>query len=768
MTKKILFVLLAATLSLCGVAQNAVGDWLIHTSYVGEDVTGIVEGNQWVYYLAGGNLFRLDKSTAENESLNKVNDLSDMSVSQIYYNSDKDYVMVVYANANIDIILSNGSVVNMPELKDAVMTSSKTINDVTFAPGLIYLATAFGYMVIDDNKFVVKESHLYGTPVVSVAQVGGLVLLTTADAFYYDDASVFHEHLSSFKKGDVRTDCRLWPVSNNSFYCVTGSTNLVTISHDNEGNVTFDLEKVIYNAATVIQRTTGGFLLNVPSLEKCYRTGNDGRNPEAIDTGGELCSSNPDGDGTLWAVGPQGLHQLGSENYFMPNALSFSTPFWMAYNESQDQLYVSSPTANAHIKTAIPTSVNTYDGMVWKDVTPEGAPQDGSYWMEFMPGDPETYLMGTWNEGLLKVVNNEIAMVYDSSNSPMLKKTAMHPITTIDRNGNVWVVQSYENPDHPVMVLPAAKARLNTVTAADWLTPVIDGAYTKHTQRASFISTHYGSHDIKVFTDGDFQMPLFIWDSEDGIPSRPKQTSFSALIDQDGESISWTYIMCLAEDRSGYVWMGTTEGLCMFNPIQAFNGGAFNVIRPKVPRNDGTNLADRLMDGIQVNCVAVDGINRKWIGTQTSGLFLVSANGEQILKKFNTTNSPLASNTIYQVCCNPNSNSVYVTTPAGLYEYFSDSSPAESTYDNILAYPNPVRPEYSGDVTFTGMMDNSLIKISDASGNVIRQLKSTGGMAIWDCCDEYGEKVKTGVYMVFASQANGSGKGAVTKVAVIR
>ena len=66
------------------------------------------------------------------------------------------------------------------------------------------------------------------------------------------------------------------------------------------------------------------------------------------------------------------------------------------------------------------------------------------------------------------------------------------------------------------------------------------------------------------------------------------------------------------------------------------------------------------------------------------------------------------------------------------------------------------------------MMDNSLIKIADSNGYVIRQLKSTGGMATWDCCDEYGQRVNTGVYMVLCSQANGSGQAVVTKIAVVR
>ena len=349
----------------------------------------------------------------------------------------------------------------------------------------------------------------------------------------------------------------------------------------------------------------------------------------------------------------------------------------------------------------------------------------------------------------------------------MKEQGAMHPITTIDRNGNVWVVQSFENPDHPVMVLPAAKSKANAVTINDWITPNIEGLNSGHTKNASLISTRNSAYDIKIFNDGDYKMPIIMWNSNGEISSRPQQVMLSELIDQDGQPFSWLYIMCFTEDLNGIVWMGSTEGVISFNPAQAFSNN-FRVNHIKVPRNDGTGMADYLLNGIQVNDIAVDGANRKWIATQSSGLFLVSADGTQIIKKFNTTNSPLATNTVYRVCCNPNSNSIYITTPVGLYEYFSDSSPAESNYSNIYAYPNPVRPDFSGDVTITGMMDNSLIKIADASGNVIRQLKSTGGMTTWDCCDQYGERVKTGVYMVLCSRANGGSEAVVTKIAVIR
>ena len=640
MAKKI-FYLLVIMCSLLSSAQNTVGDWRIHTSFVGDEVTTVAEGNIWVYYLSGAHLFRLDKQTQENEALNKLNLLSDMMISNIYYNDKKDYLVVVYSNANIDIIRSDGSVVNMPEIKNAVMTSSKTINDVTFAPGTIYLATAFGYVVINDTKFVVQESHFYTEALTSVAQAGDLLLISTADRFYYGDANEYHEQLSSFKVASGMANCRIRVIDEESFFCLmTKKTSLTQMDLHNDGTVSFN-SQLLYNYLTTdVQKTNGGYLLNVPDDGVCYKTNEDGSDLESIETDGEVCSSHPSGDGdieSMWAGGPNGLHQLGSQNYYLPNAMTMPQPFWMSYNKERDMLYVSSTGTNAFFEEsgAYPIQVNTYDGMTWTDVTPEGAPNDsrrGSYWIEFMPGDPDTYLMSTWRNGLLKVKDNKVVYTYDLENSPMLRKWALHPITSIDRNGNVWCVQSRENEEHPVMVLPAAKAKQSEVTANDWITPTIDGIFNgEFTKRASFISTRYSNQDIKVFTDGDYQRPLFVWNSGGEIPSRPQQASFDRLSDQDGQIVSWTHIMCLTEDLSGYVWMGSTEGICMFNPAAALSGSSFSVIRPKVPRDDGTGLADRLMDGIQVNDVAVDGANRKWIATQSSGLFLVNSDGTQII-----------------------------------------------------------------------------------------------------------------------------------------
>ena len=145
----------------------------------------------------------------------------------------------------------------------------------------------------------------------------------------------------------------------------------------------------------------------------------------------------------------------------------------------------------------------------------------------------------------------------------------------------------------------------------------------------------------------------------------------------------------------------------------------------------------------------------------------MSADGTTVISQFNTDNSPLLSDVVYRVCPDPYSNAVYVTTSNGMMIYRTNSTPGENSFSNVVAYPNPVRPDYYGLITITGLMENSLVKIADASGNVVKQLKSVGGECTWDGTVDGAERVKSGVYFVFASQADGS-EAAVTKILIVR
>lgn len=763
-------------------AQYGVGDWKIHATFSGQNVQNVIDTGDKVYYLVSNNLFCYDKTTQENEALNKRNYLSDVLIKQIYYNSYKKYLMVVYDNSNIDVIDSNGKVVNIPDIKDAILTSDKAINDVTFTQKAAYIATSFGYLVLNDTKYEVKESRIYNLSMKSVAVVGNTLLLScTNGALYYGGVDEAHEYLGTFKSFAVEAGT-IFPISNGRFFYTTGYLFRFSMALDADGNATFSADSICNAAPTTLQKTPSGFIANYSPSKSFYFTFDaDGNNEKQVsNSSNELLSSAT--EGKWWALGNNGLRLIDNgtaSEYIKPNCIDIALPFYTTFNKLNNKLYVSSAGTNSFFSYQFTrTAVNTYDGTTWTDITPSTSNYNtvipghsgskdgtGTYWVTCDPDDADTYYLGSWWYGVLKVKGNEVVQAYNWNNSPLINVDGYfcHGVPVIDRAGTLWIAQT-SNTTAPIVALPKAKRQLTTVTKSDWITPNISNMSSN--KRACVIASKYT--DDKVYTAGDYQNPVVFFNDGGNPSSTVKNVSYSQFTDQDEKVYSWNYIYCFAEDQNGKVWMGSDNGIVSFDPKNAYASN-FRVNHIKVPRNDGTNLADYLLDGQQVNCIAVDGSNRKWIGTNASGLFLVSADGSQIIKQFNTSNSYLSSNTIYSVCCNPNNNSVYVVTSSGFLEYLSDSTPAEDDYSSVYAYPNPVRPDFTGLITIKGLMDNSLVKITDPAGNVVKQLKSNGGMATWDGCNESGTRVKTGVYFVLASQGDSDGnQSAVTKIMIIR
>ena len=116
---------------------------------------------------------------------------------------------------------------------------------------------------------------------------------------------------------------------------------------------------------------------------------------------------------------------------------------------------------------------------------------------------------------------------------------------------------------------------------------------------------------------------------------------------------------------------------------------------------DGIN--EYLMAYESITCMAVDGANRKWVGTSNNGLYLISANGLEQLHHFTTANSPLASDKIVALAVHPESGVVYIGTDMGLQSYRSTATVAYAEpMADIHAFPNPVRPGYDGPIAVKG------------------------------------------------------------------
>ena len=189
----------------------------------------------------------------------------------------------------------------------------------------------------------------------------------------------------------------------------------------------------------------------------------------------------------------------------------------------------------------------------------------------------------------------------------------------------------------------------------------------------------------------------------------------------------------------------------------------------KVPRNDGTNYADYLLNNVDITCMAIDGAGRKWFGTNDNGVYLISEDNMTQIHHFLTSNSMLLSNTVESIAIDGRTGEVFIGTDKGLCSYMSDATDTneEMDKDNVWAYPNPVTPEYQGLITITGLSFDADVKIVSANGALINQGRSTGGTYVWNGCDLKGNRVAAGVYMVMTAKSDGK-KGTVCKVAIIR
>ena len=321
----------------------------------------------------------------------------------------------------------------------------------------------------------------------------------------------------------------------------------------------------------------------------------------------------------------------------------------------------------------------------------------------------------------------------DNGDLWVLNSMVDNPIWKIEHGSSNWV-----NYPHPEMSVPA---KYNLVS-------LLQSRYNKNIMW--FANNYYMENRLYAY---DFVNDKLVGHG-------PNFTN------EDGNVITPVMVYALAEDLDGNVWIASSNGPFYISSADAIAGNdAF--IQHKVPRNDGTNLADYLLSDVKTRCIAVDGANRKWMGTE-NGVFLISSDCNTLLQHFTTENSPLPSNTVYDICIDNNSNIVYFATERGLCSYASDATqPSEEmTKDNVYAYPNPVTPEYTGKITIVGLSFNADVKIVTSNGVLVNQGRSTGGSYQWDGRDLKGKRVASGVYMVQAATEIGD-KGVVCRIAVV-
>ena len=795
MMKKALFIILAI-LPMVMKAQLAVGEWKVYPVFA-NNVTRMLDTPEKVYYISEGNLFSYDKNTDESYSYSVVNKLNENEIHNVYYNKENKYLLVAYKSGNIDLLYDNGKVINMPEIKDAVLGTEKTINDVCFYENRIYVATVFGLVIFDDQKHHVIESGIYNQKITSIEVYADNILISIDWKMYISSVDTKHNTINSFANlYALRADDM--KVINNKIVLITnyGNYTILRIGDlDVVNKKITNFTDVSANDVKLLNEDKEGvYTFNASTLVKFDSDGNY----EKVNLPTELQGKQIalwEGLNSVWLGDKSGISNLDisgdtitvlRDNFIPESSTSVKKVFFL-HRGNSGKIYLSNSGSNDIYQTKgwQRIQINTINNGGVENITPatftssnkNGATYSykviaDTYKIMEDPDDADVYYVGSFWDGLCKVKNKEDITCYNWLNSTITTiaggYACVAPAFDFDKNNNLWVFSAIDKTTNPALhMLSSAARKKDEIAKTDWVS--VNLGDIKGGKDNKILACK--KSNMFIISDGLWDGNLVGYDTKGTYENTSDDTYmiWSKFIDQDGKNFDPIHICAVVEDKNGKVWLGTDNGVVEITKPENLTNESMTINRIKVPRNDGTQLADYLLETLYVTSIAVDGTNKKWLGTLTSGVYLVSENGDEILEHFTAENSSLPSNIIYSLECDPNSNSVFIGTDVGLVEYSSTTAPASADYSNVYAYPNPVRPEFTGWITIKGLMDNSLVKIADAAGNVFYSTVSEGGMVTWDGCNADGQRVKSGVYYVFASQneEGGSSSSAVTKILVV-
>ncbi len=795
MIKKLLLIIAMMLPAAASVAQLSVGSWALYSPFT--QAQQIIETPQRAYFLSDGGLFYVDKETSEQGTLNSTSGLNDVDIKGVYYSPYGKYILLTYANGNMDKVFDSGRVINVPDIKDAVSTDTREIREVAFGKDFFAVLTSFGLVIYNDATSTVRETiYDSNNELRHIAAIDKYLIINQNEIIKAADASKRLTKLDQFAGIYNLTD--QWPKGEMKAF---GNGVLLMGKEDNKmqlARIDFDFGGVynaVYNEVLAFDVPKGleydsKGLLNLYGTNCVFTFDADGaytRHNYPTQLSGQLCSGY-DGMNRLWASLPAGIAQYDITS---STPVELRAPFSTSDLKVRQVVYLTKTPTGGILASSrycerslgidfVPFQLRLNlikDGEI-KDITPYTADNkllENAFRVLEIPGSPGDYLVGTWTTGgLYRFKDGKVTYQYNTpENTSLGTFWGNKPCVTemvFDSNNTLYCVQETAQNANNLHAISIDKLNKVETKASDWSgTLIMEGSVRDELRDAAMIVADDGTLLVNR-TSGEFDICVIDTKNTPTMSDNIKKY-FSKIYDQDNKEINVGYFRQFVKDKNGHIWFGAgAHGICVLeNPADIIKNDIFRVRRVKVPRNDGTNLADYLCDSQEVGGIAVDASNRKWIATLSSGVYLVSEDGTEIIEHYTMKNSPLPSNKVYSVACDDNSGSVYFGTEFGLVEYNSTSAPSSDNFDDVYAFPNPVRPDYTGWITVDGLMNNSLVKIADSAGNVFAQGRSDGGRFIWDGCNPAGERVKTGVYYVYTSQgsAEGGSSGCVTKILVV-
>ena len=777
---RVLFTILLLTICFSGFSQEiAIGDWRVHFPY--NKGNSVCDDGVKVYLATPSGLFYYDKQDESIERLSKLNGLSDQDANVLYYSPNTKDVYVGYKNGNIDIIHKDGSISNISDIKRKQLTADKSINEFYEDNNLLYVSCGFGIVVLDLKKLEVKDSFLLGingafSYIYQTCILNNNLYAATDSGLYYAPLNLNLADFSVWKRELKLPRVRINTLATGDNKIIVNSSPPNSYDKDSlfifsDGswrkfnNWSFSCKKLSVVNAQVYW--VGNFEINILNFagEKSavinyFQLSNAASPKQVIISGNDA-----------WIADAQfGLLKYDGTNFsgIIPNGPS----------ELESSKIINANGAIYVASAAIPEDwsnsfkkygVYKYDGFSWSIINEASDANMKDmvdiYTIRQNPTKPEQIMVASWFNGIAEVENDKVVkrFVYLDSIQKINLDPIFDPTCTLlryyrcgvggvdfDADGNLWMTNT--NSLKPLHV---------KTTDGKWYAFPLNG-FNNNSFIGDLVLDDYGQKWMQIPRG----VGIVVYNDNNTIDNATddQQIMLTQIVGKGG--MHTTDIYAITKDLNGEIWVGTDKGVTVFHsPGSVFESGAnFDAQQIKIEQN---GVVGYLLESETVTSITVDKANRKWIGTANAGVFLVSADGTEQLESFNINNSPLPSNSILSVGINDENGEVFIGTAKGIVSYKGTATSPTIKNEGVYAYPNPVKPDYTGVIAIKNLVADANIKITDMSGKLIYETTALGGQAIWNGKTTTGKRAASGVYMVFIVSPDGQ-TSSVSKILMLK